>query len=53
MLTSLGYLTVATRDMDRWRHFALRVLGFAEGSGPCGSIPNELSADAWNTVLGT
>ncbi|MBN7453080.1 2,3-dihydroxybiphenyl 1,2-dioxygenase, partial [Mycobacteroides abscessus subsp. abscessus] len=34
MLTSLGYLTVATRDMDRWRHFALRVLGFAEGSGP-------------------
>lgn len=22
-------------------------------SGPCGSIPNELSADAWNTVLGT
>lgn len=34
MLKSLGYLTVQTRDIDRWRHFALRVLGFAEGSGP-------------------
>lgn len=34
MLKSLGYITIATRDMDRWRHFALRVLGFAEGSGP-------------------
>ncbi|MGH3724642.1 MAG: biphenyl-2,3-diol 1,2-dioxygenase [Mycobacterium sp.] len=33
-LKSLGYLTVQTRDMDRWRHFALQVLGFAEGKGP-------------------
>lgn len=34
MLKSLGYLTVQTQDMDRWRYFALGVLGFAEGSGP-------------------
>ena len=34
MLKSLGYITIQTQDMDRWRHFALRVLGFAEGSGP-------------------
>ncbi|MFV8308961.1 biphenyl-2,3-diol 1,2-dioxygenase [Mycobacteroides chelonae] len=34
MLKSLGYITVQTQDMDRWRHFALGVLGFAEGSGP-------------------
>ncbi|MEU9806670.1 biphenyl-2,3-diol 1,2-dioxygenase [Mycobacterium sp. NPDC050853] len=33
-LKSLGYITVQTQDMDRWRHFALEILGFAEGSGP-------------------
>ena len=33
-LKSLGYVTVQTADIDRWRHFAFRVLGFAEGSGP-------------------
>ncbi|TFV57843.1 biphenyl-2,3-diol 1,2-dioxygenase [Mycobacterium sp. PS03-16] len=33
-LKSLGYVTVQTAGIDRWRHFAFRVLGFAEGSGP-------------------
>jgi 3,4-dihydroxy-9,10-secoandrosta-1,3,5(10)-triene-9,17-dione 4,5-dioxygenase len=33
-LKSLGYITVATADIDRWRHFAFGVLGFAEGNGP-------------------
>jgi 3,4-dihydroxy-9,10-secoandrosta-1,3,5(10)-triene-9,17-dione 4,5-dioxygenase len=33
-LKSLGYITVATADIDRWRHFAFGVLGFAEGTGP-------------------
>jgi 2,3-dihydroxybiphenyl 1,2-dioxygenase len=33
-LKSLGYITVSTSDIDRWRHFAFRVLGFAEGSPP-------------------
>lgn len=33
-LKSLGYVTVQTADIDRWRHFAFQVLGFAEGSGP-------------------
>ncbi|BBY18244.1 biphenyl-2,3-diol 1,2-dioxygenase [Mycolicibacterium litorale] len=33
-LKSLGYVTVQTADIDRWRHFAFKVLGFAEGSGP-------------------
>jgi 3,4-dihydroxy-9,10-secoandrosta-1,3,5(10)-triene-9,17-dione 4,5-dioxygenase len=32
-LKSLGYITVSTSDIDRWRHFAFRVLGFAEGTG--------------------
>jgi 2,3-dihydroxybiphenyl 1,2-dioxygenase len=32
-LKSLGYVTVSTSDIDRWRHFAFRVLGFAEGKG--------------------
>jgi 2,3-dihydroxybiphenyl 1,2-dioxygenase len=32
-LKSLGYVTVQTADIDRWRHFAFQVLGFAEGSG--------------------
>jgi 3,4-dihydroxy-9,10-secoandrosta-1,3,5(10)-triene-9,17-dione 4,5-dioxygenase len=34
ILKSLGYITVATSDIDRWRQFAFGVLGFAEGSGP-------------------
>jgi 3,4-dihydroxy-9,10-secoandrosta-1,3,5(10)-triene-9,17-dione 4,5-dioxygenase len=33
-LKSLGYVTVQTADIDRWRHFAFKVLGFAEGAGP-------------------
>lgn len=33
-LKSLGYITFSTSDMERWRHFAFRVLGFAEGKGP-------------------
>jgi len=33
-LKSLGYITVSTSDIDRWRHFAFGVLGFAEGNGP-------------------
>ncbi|WKG04883.1 VOC family protein [Mycolicibacterium sp. HK-90] len=32
-LKSLGYVKVATTDIDRWRHFAFDVLGFAVGSG--------------------
>jgi 3,4-dihydroxy-9,10-secoandrosta-1,3,5(10)-triene-9,17-dione 4,5-dioxygenase len=32
-LKSLGYITISTSDIDRWRHFAFRVLGFAEGKG--------------------
>ncbi|MDP7734152.1 biphenyl-2,3-diol 1,2-dioxygenase [Mycobacterium paragordonae] len=33
-LKSLGYITVSTNDIDRWRQFAFGVLGFAEGNGP-------------------
>ena len=33
-LKSLGYVTVSTTDIDRWRKFAFEVLGFARGSGP-------------------
>ena len=33
-IKSLGYLTVAARDIERWRQFAFGVLGFAEGNGP-------------------
>ncbi|MGV0791922.1 biphenyl-2,3-diol 1,2-dioxygenase [Mycolicibacterium sp. XJ1819] len=33
-LKSLGYVKVQASDIDRWRHFAFKVLGFAEGSGP-------------------
>lgn len=33
-IKSLGYLTIATTDVDRWRHFAFDVLGFAKGTGP-------------------
>lgn len=30
----LGYVTVQTAHIDRWRHFAFDVIGFAEGKGP-------------------
>lgn len=33
-LKSLGYVTVSTTDINRWRHFAFGVLGFAEGKPP-------------------
>jgi 2,3-dihydroxybiphenyl 1,2-dioxygenase len=33
-LKSLGYITISTNDIDRWRRFAFGVLGFAEGKGP-------------------
>jgi 3,4-dihydroxy-9,10-secoandrosta-1,3,5(10)-triene-9,17-dione 4,5-dioxygenase len=33
-LKSLGYITISTNDIDRWRHFAFGVLGFAQGKGP-------------------
>ncbi|QLL05687.1 VOC family protein [Mycobacterium vicinigordonae] len=33
-LKSLGYITVSTNEIERWRHFAFDVLGFAKGSGP-------------------
>nr|WP_133693133.1 MULTISPECIES: biphenyl-2,3-diol 1,2-dioxygenase [unclassified Mycolicibacterium] len=34
MFKSLGYVTIQTADIDRWRQFAFGVLGFAEGKGP-------------------
>jgi 3,4-dihydroxy-9,10-secoandrosta-1,3,5(10)-triene-9,17-dione 4,5-dioxygenase len=33
-LKSLGYITISTNDIDRWRQFAFGVLGFADGKGP-------------------
>jgi 3,4-dihydroxy-9,10-secoandrosta-1,3,5(10)-triene-9,17-dione 4,5-dioxygenase len=33
----LGYVTMQTNDIERWREFAFGVLGFAEGTGPDGS----------------
>jgi 3,4-dihydroxy-9,10-secoandrosta-1,3,5(10)-triene-9,17-dione 4,5-dioxygenase len=33
-IKSLGYVTIQTSDIDRWREFAFNVLGFAQGSGP-------------------
>ena len=33
-LKSLGYITISTNSIERWRHFAFGVLGFAEGKGP-------------------
>jgi len=33
VIKSLGYITVAASDIDRWRQFAFGVLGFAEGKG--------------------
>jgi len=34
LLKSLGYVTIQTADIDRWRQFAFGILGFAEGKGP-------------------
>lgn len=34
LFKSLGYVTIQTADIDRWRQFAFGVLGFAEGKGP-------------------
>ncbi|BBZ01839.1 biphenyl-2,3-diol 1,2-dioxygenase [Mycolicibacterium chitae] len=34
LFSSLGYVSVQTADIERWRRFAFGVLGFAEGSGP-------------------
>lgn len=33
-IKSLGYITIQTGDIDRWRTFAFDVLGFAQGDGP-------------------
>jgi 3,4-dihydroxy-9,10-secoandrosta-1,3,5(10)-triene-9,17-dione 4,5-dioxygenase len=33
-IKSLGYITIQTSDIDRWRIFAFDVLGFAQGNGP-------------------
>lgn len=33
-IKSLGYVTIQTTDLDRWRTFAFDVLGFAQGAGP-------------------
>lgn len=33
-LKSLGYVKVQATDVERWRHFAFKVLGFAQGFGP-------------------
>ncbi|TVS86515.1 biphenyl-2,3-diol 1,2-dioxygenase [Mycobacterium helveticum] len=33
-LKRLGYVTISTNDIDRWRQLAFGVLGFAEGKGP-------------------
>jgi 2,3-dihydroxybiphenyl 1,2-dioxygenase len=33
-IKSLGYVTIQTTDLDRWRTFAFDVLGFARGAGP-------------------
>ncbi|BAX92615.1 biphenyl-2,3-diol 1,2-dioxygenase [Mycobacterium shigaense] len=33
-LKSLGYITISTSDIDRWRQFAFGILGFAQGTGP-------------------
>ena len=33
-IKNLGYITIQTSDIDRWRTFAFDVLGFAHGNGP-------------------
>jgi 2,3-dihydroxybiphenyl 1,2-dioxygenase len=34
LIKGLGYVAVAASDIERWRHFAFNVLGFAQGTGP-------------------
>ena len=34
LFKSLGYVTIQTADIDRWRQFAFQLIGFAEGKGP-------------------
>jgi 3,4-dihydroxy-9,10-secoandrosta-1,3,5(10)-triene-9,17-dione 4,5-dioxygenase len=34
MLHGLGYLTIQTAQLDRWRELAVEVLGMVEGDGP-------------------
>lgn len=34
LFSSLGYVTIQTADIERWRQFAFKLLGFAEGAGP-------------------
>ena len=33
-IRSMGYVRVASTDLDQWKHFAGKVLGLAEGRGP-------------------
>jgi 3,4-dihydroxy-9,10-secoandrosta-1,3,5(10)-triene-9,17-dione 4,5-dioxygenase len=33
-IKSMGYIRVASTDLDAWRTFAGKVLGLAEGRGP-------------------
>ena len=33
-IRSMGYVRVASTDLDAWRHFAGKILGLAEGRGP-------------------
>lgn len=34
LFNSLGYVTIQTADIERWRRFAFQLIGFAEGKGP-------------------
>ena len=34
LFKSLGYVTIQTADIARWRRFAFQLIGFAEGKGP-------------------
>ncbi|MDQ6642104.1 MAG: 2,3-dihydroxybiphenyl 1,2-dioxygenase, partial [Actinomycetota bacterium] len=33
-IRSLGYVRVESTDVEQWRHFGGKVLGFVEGRGP-------------------
>ncbi len=33
-IKSMGYIRVASTDLDKWRHFADKVLGLVQGRGP-------------------
>lgn len=35
-IKSMGYVRVASTDLEQWRHFGSKVLGLAEGRGPDG-----------------